>query len=126
WWWRGNSWPRDHSNRARRRPARVHRCRSQSQSRRSTSGGCAHRRRCVRHVAPPPPPHGDPAGGRGPSSPHKPPCDLAAFNAGPPPAVALLAGAAPVVSPPAPAGLGTGRGAVDLHPPITPFVIGGL
>src|SRR5262249_61155094 len=32
-------------------PARVHRCRSQSQSRRSTSGGCAHRRRCGRHGA---------------------------------------------------------------------------
>ena len=53
---------------ARRRPATAHRCRSRSQSHRSTSGGCAHRRQCVRHVAAQRRRHGDRAAGRGPSS----------------------------------------------------------
>ena len=47
-------------------PAPVHRCRGRSQSCRSTHGGCAHRRRCVRHGAARRRRRGARAGGRRP------------------------------------------------------------
>ena len=60
-----------HASRSQQSRAKATRTRS-SQRHRSTSGGCAHRRRCVRHVAARCRRHGDQAAGRRPSSPVNP------------------------------------------------------